>query len=418
MPKQFSLASQFTNGDLERALIAALCERPEVYFEVVDLLLPETFTEERELFLEVVSAIEEQNPLPAIKEVAPATEPLAAARELAELYQKRKLADLAQGFLGELRGEASALELIASLEGKLAGLQKAVRELKALEVVALPDLLPKIIEDVVMRCQAVQEKGTAAVGLSTGIGRLDKLLGGLQPGVHMLAGEPGQGKTSFVLQMAGHVAKASYPVLFISFEEPLERLAFKSICQQSGLEMKKFADGLGDPAELSRAAKEFGPTLRGLYLLEGSSLITMAQIKAKALQIMARDKAEKCLIIVDYLQRWASARRDFSEYRHVVSALVGELRELSFRLSSPIVVISSQNRNGQGTSMLTSLKESGDLEYSTDTALFLVENKERPTRPPARAVELKIEKNRYGDKGKVELIFKPEVGIFLEVTKI
>jgi replicative DNA helicase len=120
-------------------------------------------------------------------------------------------------------------------------------------------------------------------------------------------------------------------------------------------------------------------------------------------------------VIVDYLQRWASARRDFSEFRHVVSSLVSELRELALRIDNPILVISSQNRSGQGTALLTSLKESGELEYSADSAWFLVGNKERHLMAPSRAVDLQIEKNRYGDRGKVELLFRPNFGNFREV---
>jgi len=80
-------------------------------------------------------------------------------------------------------------------------------------------------------------------------------------------------------------------------------------------------------------------------------------------------------------------------------------------------VVSSQNRPGQGTANLTSLKESGDLEYSADTAMFLVEAQKRTATPPARAVDLVLEKNRYGDKGKVELIFKPDIGTFREEAR-
>jgi replicative DNA helicase len=98
----------------------------------------------------------------------------------------------------------------------------------------------------------------------------------------------------------------------------------------------------------------------------------------------------------------------------VVSGLVSELRDLALRLDSPVLVISSQNRPGQGSASLVSLKESGDLEYSADTAMFLVEADKRTVAAPSRAVDLVIEKNRYGDKGRIELIFKPQLGQFRE----
>ncbi len=416
MPEKFTLAREFTNPVLERALLAAIASRPETYWEVLDLLPPEALTETRQAFEDLAAAVEQEKPLPAVGG-EPAQDPVAAARELAGLYQKRLLADLAQAFLEKLRGETSATELMTELEDNLARVQQAVKELRAGQVVALPDLLPEVIADIAARRQAVKEQGAAAVGLPIGIHRLDKLLGGLQPGLHLLAAEPGQGKTTFTLQVAAHVAQAGFPVLFVSFEEALPRLTLKVVCAQAGLEAKKFADGFGDPAELERAVREYGPKLAALYFIEGTARLTVPQVKAKALQVMSKRKAGKCLVIVDYLQRWAAGKREFNDFRHIVSGLVSELRELALRIDSPVLVISSQNRPGQGSASLVSLKESGDLEYSADTALFLVEPKHRTATPPARAVDLVVEKNRYGDKGKVELIFKPDIGTFREEAR-
>jgi replicative DNA helicase len=206
-------------------------------------------------------------------------------------------------------------------------------------------------------------------------------------------------------------------VLFVSFEESLSRLTLKVICAQAGLEAKKFSDGYFDQEELKQAVQLYSPNLSSLYFIEGTTQLTVSHLKARALQLMSKWKSRKCLVIVDYLQRWAASRKDFSEFRHIVSGLVSELRELAMRLDSPVIVISSQNRPGQGTSNLTSLKESGDLEYSADTAMFLVDSKRRRAVPPDRALDLVIEKNRYGDRGQIEFIFKPDIGIFKEQVK-
>ena len=143
------------------------------------------------------------------------------------------------------------------------------------------------------------------------------------------------------------------------------------------------------------------------------------RLKAKALQVMNKAKTDKCLIVVDYLQRWATGRRESDEFRLKVSALVSELRELSLRLDSPIIVISSQNRDGQGTPGLTSFKESGDVEYSADTAMFLVQDEARQRQmvKPVRAINLVVAKNRYGDIGNINLIFRPDTGRFWEAEK-
>ena len=124
-----------------------------------------------------------------------------------------------------------------------------------------------------------------------------------------------------------------------------------------------------------RAAQQFGPRLKPLYLIEGTSRLTVAQLKAKSSSSDVPAQGYQCLIVIDYLQRWAASRGNFNDYRHVVGNLISELRELANRLHSPILVISSQNRGGQGSGDLTSFKESGDLEYSADSALLLVKGK-------------------------------------------
>jgi len=99
-----------------------------------------------------------------------------------------------------------------------------------------------------------------------------------------------------------------------------------------------------------------------------------------------------------------------------------ELRELSSRLRSPVVALASQNRaegdydGRKGSASLSSLKESGDLEYGADVVLFLTPAKERHAVAPARAVDLTIGKNRNGDTGRVELIFRPDIATLREVA--
>lgn len=430
MPERYLLASRFVRPDLETGMLAALAAKPDLYWQTLDLLHPDAFTEDRrQLFVDLVAAIEQERPLPAVAG-EPVADPLEAARQLADLHQKRMLADLLQQGIEELEQAESASALIGRMESGLTYVQQVVREARAGQVHTLADLMPAVLQDLIARRQAVKDSGKAVVGMATGITRLDRLLGGLQTGIHLLAGEPGTGKTTFALQVAAHVARTEAPALFVSFEESLPRLTLKTLCQAAGLEMKRYADGIGDPADVERAMIEYGPQLARLHLMEGTRRTTPAQVKARALQVMNRAGAKRCLIVVDYLQRWAATldpealdlgdsqrRRAYTDFRHIVSALVSELRELSFRLDSPILVISSQNRSGQGGDSLTSLKESGDLEYSADSAWFLVTNKKRSATPPNRPVDLAVQKNRYGDTGRVHLIFKPDTADFREEAK-
>ena len=50
-------------------------------------------------------------------------------------------------------------------------------------------------------------KGGGYAGIATGIEELDKTLGGLQTGLHILAAQPGAGKTALALNIVRHCSR-------------------------------------------------------------------------------------------------------------------------------------------------------------------------------------------------------------------
>src|SRR5699024_3157293 len=251
------------------------------------------------------------------------------AKRLADLYQKRQAASVVDQFMDDIRVEGtSATTLISSLEQKLAEVQKQLREVEAGQMVTVPAMFDSMLQEIQEKYEAVKEKGSIAVGLPTGFRSLDKLLGGLQKGIHLVAAEPGQGKTTFSLQVARNVVKQGVPVLFVSFEESLDRLTLKALCSAAGLNIKRFADGYGSSEELKPAIQKYGPEMKHLHLIQGTKNYSVSRLKAQALQAMNRAGADQCLIIVDYLQRWAGHSKEYHDFRHIVRNLTGELRDL------------------------------------------------------------------------------------------
>ena len=87
-----------------------------------------------------------------------------------------------------------------------------------------------------------------------------------------------------------------------------------------------------------------------------------------------------------------------------------------------MVAIASQNRGGYTRGESTSLasaKESGDIEYTADVMLALVEDKERKkTSPNLMPVALHVDKNRQGEKDiKIALDFYTKRQQFTEVAR-
>lgn len=411
----YSLASEFTAPADELALIAALADDHAKYFECIDLLDAQVFTEHQSLFETVAVAIEDQTPLPSLPpDVVRVTDPIATSQLLADLYQRRLLATLLQEALVDLRGDGQAKDLSVKLEQGVARIQHAVREYRMGALTAATDLFADMIALARERHQRhLEGDGNTVAGISCGLPSLDKLLSGYQAGLHLIAGEPGVGKTSLVLRMAAAMAAQGVPVLFVTFEEPSLKVSGKALCGNAGLSYSRYADGYGNPDDLDIAVRQHSRGLERLFIIEGSSELTVTRVKAKAIQIMRRCNSISICVVVDYLQRMASATKQFTDFRHIVGGLAADFRELSLRLNCPVILISSQNRQAQGQPTMMSLKESGDLEYASDSIAVAVESKERFS-ATGRVVELNLLKNRYGDRGKVNLLFDPATGTFTE----
>lgn len=289
-------------------------------------------------------------------------------------------------------------------------------------------LVSSVLEDAASRRAQRESTGEAVLGLRTGIPQLDQLLCGLNRGLYLLAGAPGVGKTSLALQIALHVAR-EVPVVYATFENSASSLVVKTLCSHAGVKPMDVSRGYGEPSRLSQAAEDLGGVLGRLQLVEGDGGLTVGRLRALARRALEHGGgSDRCLVVVDYLQLWAKVSqelRSVSDVRSKVDALGGELIDLARRLGSPVLALSSQSRaggnyaRGGGSSSLASLKESGDLEYAADVALFLTPESESVGEQdqPVRGLELSIGKNRHGPTGTVGVTFQADRGLFRETDR-
>lgn len=424
--KGYRLADEFVDSELERSVIAAVARTPSLYWELLDTLPAGAFAAEPETWERVARAIETETTPELPDEWEPASDAQASAQRLADCFQRRLLADAQERLAKALHDDATpASRLATMLEEEAAGVQAAIRETSSGRLSWASELLGDVLRDAEERARALKETGKPTLGLPTGIPKLDTKLGGLQEGLTILAGAPGVGKTTLALQLAGVVAPTA-PVIYVSFENSPRNLATKAICARGGVNPLDVQRGSADLGKLREGARLWQPLAERIAIIEGTQALTVAQVRAMALRAMNRHKSTQCLIVVDYLQLWAKASqelRSMATVRERVETMATMLRELSTRLKSPVVALASQNRaqgdydGKKGSDNMASLKESGDLEYSADVILFLTPAKDRSAVSPARAVDISIAKNRNGDTGRVELVFRPDVGTLLEVAR-
>lgn len=280
--------------------------------------------------------------------------------------------------------------------------------------------------------------------ISTGFFNLDdtdNLDGGLYAGLYVIGAISSLGKTTFTLQMADNIARAGHDVLIFSLEMARRELIAKSISRISfkgmtaGQNTASLARSTRDllsnvnrnNAEqmevIRNALKEYAEFAENIFIVEGLGDVDINRIKNTIAQhVIYRKKTP--VVIIDYLQIIAPYEPKATDKQNTDRAVL-ELKRISRDYDTPVIAISSFNRDNYKEAVnMSSFKESGAIEYSSDVLLGLqlsgagvkgVDLEELKKKTP-RQVELKILKNRNGKTGGcVAFDFYPMYNDFEEV---
>lgn len=322
-------------------------------------------------------------------------------------------------------GQGDDIDPISELQSTKDALRKAIPDLAARMA---PDDAPvdMLVRDLVARYwdQVKKRKNT----VTTGIKALDDILsGGLESQrLVTVLGAPNTGKTTFVHQLADHVACGGRPVFYVTSEDTPSALFAKTLARIGKIpytavlkgwetERARINDALA--AQMDRQSID---RLRYLDATNGVTSDVIEVIREKAHEHFTAYPEEKGggpgVLIIDYLQRLARALAAATnkEMRFVVGKLTSDLRALAMQLDCTVITIASQNRGGyeRGASgSLATAKESGEVEYDCDVLMALTEDKDKNRVPPRdmTAIMLHIDKNRQGQKDRsVALDFWPD----------
>lgn len=214
-------------------------------------------------------------------------------------------------------------------------------------------------------------------GIPTGFKELDKALdGGIFPGLFIIGAESSLGKSTIILNIAEQIAEAGTDVIYFSLEMARRELMARSISKLSYINSKgqhAFTTKQilkGDPKEYRAAINLYKPIAKNLVLYEDQTGINVNELCEYA-ENHKRATGKTPVVILDYLQLIAPINANDTD-KIKMDYTVKALKQLSQKLNTPVIAISSVNREGYGSRVtMKDFKESGAIEFSSDVLLGL-----------------------------------------------
>jgi replicative DNA helicase len=267
-------------------------------------------------------------------------------------------------------------------------------------------LLGAAVEEEIDRLERAAADQRELPGLSTGLGGLDRLLGGLQDGrLYVVAARPAMGKSLLSLQIARHVATSeAHRVLFASLEMSDSETAQRHLTAESGVDPERIqlgrVTGKDWPALLSAAVAS---AQLPLHLLDDGDL-SLSKLRAQSRQLAQRHD-RLGLVVVDYLQLMRAERPTGNRVEDVSEFSRG-LKRLARELSCPVIAVAQLSRaveqRPDKRPLLSDLRESGQIEADADCVLMLYRDDyyDRDSDRPGE-LDIIVRKNRQGRLGQV-----------------
>lgn len=452
------LQAQPNNRDAEESVLGAVLINPDSYFDVAQFLRADDFYYYRNkcVWEAFANLVEKKSPIDSIT----VKDELERKDLLIEVGGISFIYDLANKVPNSLHAEtyAKRVEEAATRRSMLAAAEKIAKQAYSddLDISTAIENSEKAIFSVSDRLtsqdvrpirevleeysEAIYERravGLDFMGIPTGFVDLDRMLSGLQKSDFMIiAGRPGQGKTSFMLSLAKNIALDSKKhVVIFSMEMSNEQLTQRLISQHAGIDSSRLRIAKLDDHEWTRFDESVQTYKESFIHLDDTPALTPTQIRAKCRRLHQEHPID--LILIDYLQLMSTERRIDNRVQEV-SLISRNLKILARELDVPVMAAAQLSRavmqRADKKPMLSDLRESGSLEQDADIVMFIYRPDE--INPPdennsengaiksnvsnkdvdAVRTQILVAKHRNGPTGSVDLLFWRNQARFVNAT--
>ena len=263
-----------------------------------------------------------------------------------------------------LDGGLDANEALGKAEQAVLGLGE---EAVARGFVPLGRVLDRTMEDIEER------PGSTLIGVPTGFTDLDRMTHGLNKGnLIIIAGRPGQGKTSLALNIAQYVAiHQGKPVGVFSLEMSEQELALRILCSEADVSFSRLRAGHLSQKQWQTIVQTVRRLSPAPLYIDDSPNPSLLEVASKTRRLRAELGLE--LIILDYLQLMQAGGR-YENRNLEIAAISRGLKQLAKELEIPVIALSQlsrqpERRGSDHRPQLADLRESGCLTGDTLVAM-------------------------------------------------
>jgi replicative DNA helicase len=338
---------------------------------------------------------------------------------VAEKALRRRAVGLLQRSIGTMIDESSdAPSALIAMQGELGRLAAGGRSTSLTSAQLAANALERFEQAFKHRAEHGEQY---TPGLKSGIAGLDTVIGGFQPGYHVIAGETSMGKSAFALGRSLHFAiEEKAPGLYISLEDFEPTMAARILAARTQPWGGRWNE------RLTMQDIRFGvmPQVTGWqYLTAAVAQLSGAPIywnfETRTIGQMVREirqhKAKFGIrwVVVDYIQR-VHHKVGRGENRAIeVSQISNALADAAHHFELSLLALSQLKRiehRSPHRPYLTDLKDSGTIEQDAHTVIFV----NRPGKIkeseewPENKTELIIDKNKQGPLADILLDFHAE----------
>jgi replicative DNA helicase len=260
------------------------------------------------------------------------------------------------------------------------------------------------------------------LGIKTGFLDLDRILQGIENGeLVLIAGRPGQGKSSLILNIAKHNAFEKKHIAIFSTESSNEEVATRFLAMETGIDSQRLKGGALEDSEWPIFTHAYEALSETNIFLEDVETFSPLELRLKCMQYKNRKGLD--MIFVDYLQLMETGLSKNKENRNQeVSFISRQLKLMARELNIPVFAVSQLSRAVEQRSdkrpILSDLRESGSLEQDANTVIFVY----RPEMYEANTnkkniAEIIVAKRRDGALGTAELVYLKNITRFENLAR-